>query len=180
MTTYYGTEITVQLQPMTCGVSNCGVPFAISQTLYDKAQADHGIWFYCPNGHNIHFLGKSMKDELREAETRATALRDQLEAAAREAETVRAALIRDRLRFADGLCPCCDKRFDDVRLHMKSDHPDYDASKIVRHQRPPKIQCTCGREFSSLGGLHRHQNAQRGTYWYKPETSRWSAHLTKV
>src|ERR1044071_1302400 len=50
--------------------------------------------------------------KLRDAEARETALRDQLEAAAREAETVRAVLLRDRHRFANGVCPCCNRSFD--------------------------------------------------------------------
>lgn len=177
-TTYYGTEITVQLTPLTCGARGCGVPFAITNDLYRKASADHSIGFWCPNGHKVYFQGKSTEDQLRDAEAGKVALRDQLEAAAREAESVRGALLRDRHRFANGVCPCCNRSFENVRRHMTTKHPDYDVTKI--HQRtPPRFPCSCGRDFGTLAGLHRHQSVNRSDDWYAPGRT-WGAHLTKV
>ena len=174
------TTVIVVLEPLTCGVVGCGVPFGISRSLYDKAQVDPSVFFWCPNGHHIHYGGDSAEEKLRKAETRETALRDQLEASAREAELVRGALLRDRQRFANGVCPCCNRSFDNVRRHMATKHPGYDVTKV--QQRPKVIQfgCSCGRSFDTLQGLHRHQTAQRGSKWYAPDASRYSAHLTKV
>lgn len=179
MTTYLNTEITIQLEPMTCGVVGCGIAFAISETLYRKANADHGVWFYCPNGHHIHFSGRSTQDKLRDAEARSVALQDQLEASAREAEATRAALLRDRQRFANGVCPCCNRSFENVRRHMATKHPDYDSTKIEQ-PNAVRFACSCGRAFDSLHGLHIHQSRARTGTWYEPSASGWRAHLTKV
>jgi hypothetical protein len=138
----------------------------------------HRTW-YCPNGHPRVFTADSAEEKLKRAETRETALRDQLEAAAREAEQVRGVLLRDRQRFANGVCPCCNRSFENVRRHMQTKHPDYDTTKV--HQRTPaRFACACGRDFASLQGLHIHQTRSRSREWYKPSAYVWQSHLTKV
>lgn len=53
----YTIEHTQTLTTMHCGSDDCGIAFAIPDSLYRKANDDHSVWFYCPNGHHIHFLG---------------------------------------------------------------------------------------------------------------------------
>lgn len=179
MTTYYGTTVVVDLKPITCSHEGCGVHFALDAKFVEARRGDQATW-YCPNGHPRWYPpGESDEAKLRRAEAQKVALRDQLEAATREAESVRVALLRDRQRFANGVCPCCNRSFDNVRRHMTTKHPDYDTTK-VKQASVVQFSCGCGRHFSTLQGLRVHQGAQRRGDWYAPGASRYSAHLTKV
>lgn len=157
---------------------SCCVLFAMVEDFWEHRQNDRKN-FFCPNGHSQAYIGKSDATKLKEAEAREVALRDQLEAAAREHERTKAALLRDRARFANGVCPCCNRSFTNVARHMTTQHPDYDVTK-VRDVNQLEYACTCGRSFHTLGGLHQHQTKQRRPGWFKPSASKWSAHLTVV
>lgn len=157
----------------------CSVDFGIGADYMAKRRKDSGT-FYCPSGHsNFYKAGKSDEQKLREATARETALKDQLSAAIRDAETTRVTLLRDRQRFANGVCPCCNRTFQNVLNHMKGEHPDYDVSK-VKQPRVTRFPCSCGRSFGSLAGLRRHQTWQRYDGWDEPAAGSWSAHLTVV
>lgn len=175
-----GTEYVV----INCGHSGngCGISFAVTREFYDHVKGIGACW-HCPNGHSRIFTGPSEKQQLREAKVRETALQDQLSAAIRDAEQTRVALLRDRARFAAGVCPCCNRSFENVRRHMLGQHPEYDVSRVSRAV-PKAFKCSCGGRFDTLRGLRTHQGHQRrseGNYrWDAPAQSRWWSHLTEV
>jgi hypothetical protein len=176
----YGTKTSIQIVAHWC--NGCGLPYGLPEGFIEQRREDHKSWT-CPNGCVRHFApGKSDKQKLADAEHRELALKDQLAAAIRDAETTRAALLRDRARFAAGVCPCCNRSFENVRRHMQAKHPDYDVARIDKHA--PIFKCSCGRQFESYRGLRAHQGHQRstsGTYaWDAPDQSRYYAHLTEV
>lgn len=175
MTLYLSQEFVVE----ECCHKGCGVTFAMTVDFQRACLADHDRWFYCPNGHTQHYAGKTERQKRIDAEARETALKDQLTAAVRDAEATRAALVRDRHRFANGVCPCCDRYFANVHRHVSSQHPDYDVTK-VRQTRETKFRCSCGRSFDTPRGLAVHQGHQRSAGWDKPGVSKWIAHLTDV
>ena len=158
----------------------CGVTFGMPSDLRRQFLNDHSLSFYCPNGHRQHYTGKTDADKLRDSQARETHLKDQLEAAIREAEATRVQLLRDRQRFANGVCPCCNRYFDNVRRHMTSQHPDYDVTRM--HQRGPvKFTCTCGSRFNTLRGLRIHQGRSRYDDWATAGQKAWhGGHLTVV
>lgn len=45
---------------ITC--CSCGVEFCMPTHLYEQRVKDHG-WFYCPNGHQQHFTGKTEEEK---------------------------------------------------------------------------------------------------------------------
>lgn len=168
---------------ITCGHEDHGpgdLAFAMTRRFYNETQRTRRAW-YCPMGHRRIWLGKTTETQLQEAKARETALQDQLGAAIRDAEATRAALMRDRQRFANGVCPCCNRSFPNVRAHMASKHPDF--STEVRDV-PKAYKCSCGRKFETYAGLRIHQGQQRSTEgayaWDKPGQSRWWSHLTEV
>jgi hypothetical protein len=163
-----------------CGIrdNGCDVEFAMTRHFYEETRRTGQAW-YCPNGHRRVWGGPTTDQKLRDAETREVALTDQLAAAVRDAETVRVALLRDRQRFANGVCPCCNRSFGNVRRHMATQHPDYDPTR-VEQASTVRFACSCGRVFETLRGLRIHQGRLRGAGWDQPGKSRWSAHLTKV
>lgn len=173
-------ELTTTYETVTCGEKNggCSVQFAMTTAFYREMVASRRTW-YCPNGHPRVFTSESPEAKLRRAEAREVALKDQLEAAAREAENTRLALLRDRQRFANGVCPCCNRSFDNVRRHMASKHPDYDPTKIAENL-DHVFSCSCGRKFATLRGLRTHQGHARGDGWELPNAPAWRAHLTRI
>lgn len=164
---------------------DCGVVFAMTAEFKQTRLENHSKRFYCPNGHHMVYSGKTEAEKLRDllaaAKAQAVHATDQAYAAAVEVESLRTTLLRDRHRFANGVCPCCNRSFENVRRHMENKHPDYDVAKVINHAAPV-YKCSCGQTSTSLGGLHRHQNHWReGEWWNKPKGNRWSgAHLTVV
>lgn len=167
---------TGELYIETCCHDGCAVTFGLDIGHYRLLHRSHD-WFYCPNGHAQHYTGKSDEEKLREAEARENALRDQLQAATREREIAQQTILRERARFANGVCPCCNRSFQNVRRHMESEHPDYKTSNLTK---PPRYQCGCGMRFETWHGLRTHQGRVRPYDWARPGRSRYSSHLTVV
>lgn len=167
---------TSHLVTETC--CECGVLYAMTRDFKAHRLADRAK-FYCPNGHGQVYVGETAAKKLERAEAREVALKDQLAAAVRDAETLRVALLRDRQRFANGVCPCCNRSFGNVQRHMSTQHPDYDVTRI-KATSTVRFRCTCGREFETLRGLRIHQGATRRDGWDKPSTPAWRSHLTAV
>lgn len=110
----------------------CGVPFALTERLYSQ-RLDDGANFYCPNGHQQHFT-ESTRDKLRKAEERLAeerrrtkAARDLLEHEERSHAATRGHLTRHKKRVSAGVCPCCNRTFQQLARHMKTKHPEYVA-----------------------------------------------------
>lgn len=155
---------------------SCGVLFAMAEDFFDHRQSDQKN-FYCPAGHQQHYVGKSDRQKLDEAAARETALRDQLEASIRDGETQRVELARIRQRIANGVCPCCNRSFGNVRQHMANQHPDY-AVDLPAPAKAVRFECGCGLKFKTYLGLRIHQGKSRPDDWARPGTSRWHSHLT--
>jgi len=125
----------VTLQIDSC--CNCGVIYAMPSDLDDQRREDHGT-FYCPNGHGQHYTGKTEAQKLREqlaaaerqrdsANGSATFWRYQAGAAERSARAVKGHMTRLRKRIANGVCPCCQRSFANVRAHIHGQHPEWAA-----------------------------------------------------
>lgn len=160
---------------VSCGLDGCSQHFAMSLRFYDKTRETGETW-YCPSGHPRVWSGETTAQKLNAAEARERHLSDQLRAAEAEAEATRVKLVRDRSRFAKGVCPCCNRSFPNVARHMETKHPDYDPADLTA----PKYECSCGREFDTAHGLRIHQGKNRPSDWNDPKMSQWRRHLTRV
>jgi hypothetical protein len=123
-----------ELEVMCC--PNCGVLYALPQRLLETARKDPDRWWWCPNGHNLHFPGKTeadrLRDELnwtRQQRDTARAQREHAENQARAEKAAKTRIRNDRNRIRDrvgaGVCPCCNRTFQQLGRHMKTKHPDY-------------------------------------------------------
>lgn len=134
--------------------SRCKCLFAMPQHLYAAAQerrGPNGIQFYCPNGHSLHYLeGESEADKLRRelqrAQQNVAMWEDEWKAASAEAERERrqtaaykGQVTRLKKRANAGLCPCCNRHFDNLQRHMATKHSDMDPAEV-----PPELRVVEG------------------------------------
>ncbi len=114
-------------------VCTCGVLFAAPKHLLDNAR-ESGKNFYCPNGHSLVYSSENerLKKQLQQARDRAGRLASDLDQTqarliAQKSATTRIKRERDSLkeRTAAGVCPCCNRTFQQLARHIKTKHPDY-------------------------------------------------------
>jgi hypothetical protein len=127
----------------------CKVLHAYPQYIYDAAQARKGskkvtgYLVFCPNGHEWHFTeGESVEDELRrerdllkqrlaQKDDQIANERDRRQYAERSASARKGQVTRLKNRVAAGVCPCCNRSFENLRRHMSSQHPAFIAEEVA-------------------------------------------------
>lgn len=133
----------------TTDCCNCGCVFALSADLYQR-RLDDGLAFWCPNGHSQHFttstvakLKKELEETKAKADRDAANARKQLEwannreaaerkakvRATRKASAFKGILTKTKNRIANGVCPCCNRTFQNLMGHMATQHPEYKGDK---------------------------------------------------
>lgn len=129
----------------------CSVKFGMDSASYDTLKRSAGV-FCCPFGHEQHFArGPSEADKLRqergrlaqkvaEREDAVKRAHDRIEqekearqAAERRASAARGQTTKLKNRVAAGLCPCCNRSFQNLSRHMTTQHPGYSAEKDSSH-----------------------------------------------
>ena len=126
-----------QLVTTTCW---CGIHYAVPSEFYNLVKAEHrdGLRqtdIYCPLGHVWSFAGKGEAEELREKlaaeQRRRMAARDLLAQEERSHAATRGHLTRTKKRVGNGVCPCCNRTFQQLSRHMENKHPDYVATETT-------------------------------------------------
>lgn len=115
----------VQLVHEICCV--CGIDFSMPDW-FRALRRDDGQLFYCPAGHSQVYSptdADKLRSEVGKLRAALTAEQDQRKAAQREATERGAELDRLKTRAANGVCPCCHRRFVHLARHMSTKHPDY-------------------------------------------------------
>lgn len=117
---------------------SCSMPFAMTADFRRRRLADHKS-FYCPAGHGQSYCGQNEADRLRGELQRAQAQAERAEskaaAARHERDKIAKAHRRMRQRVMNGVCPCCNRSFENIRNHMRDMHPDYGRDKTLRELR---------------------------------------------
>lgn len=118
------------LEVEVCG--GCGVLFAAPERLIDRCR-ETGDSFFCPNGHSLvynDYENARLKKQLAATKDRLAAERaraDQTEASLRATKGVVTKQKQKLKRVSEGVCPCCNRSFRDLRRHMATKHPDYEG-----------------------------------------------------
>ena len=118
----------------------CKSQMWLPQALYDAAQhAKEKITFYCAYGHpQVFVTGEHPLDVVRRERDRALQRiaekddelrieRDRVAAAQQMLEYGRKMAAKAKKRAASGVCPCCNRTFRQMALHMKNQHPEFKA-----------------------------------------------------
>jgi len=130
--------VTTELVSVQCW---CGVWHAIPRNVYQRAK-DKGEEVYCPVGHKWWFkkteaqrlreVNVSISSQLRWANDRLAyekSQHDQTRASLRSTEAAKTRLQKKIHRVDNGVCPHCNRSFENLRRHMETKH-----SKTVKEK----------------------------------------------
>lgn len=116
---------------MTCG--ECGISYGVPEPWRQDRLKDGNTW-YCPNGHNRHFIlgetdvqkGERLKRELElRLQSTINEERHARLVAEKERDSERRKRRKIEKRIAAGVCPCCNRTFEDLHRHMSTKHKGY-------------------------------------------------------
>lgn len=118
------------VESLTCG--NCGMVFWVAQH-WLKEKRDTGGEFHCPNGHTRVFK-ESETDRLRKQlaakEEELARERTRSEQKDRTNAALRGQVTKIKTRVQHGVCPCCNRTFQQLARHMATKHPDWKGQEI--------------------------------------------------
>lgn len=124
-------SVVLQIEMVSFGSCiTCGVPIYGPSERYSFARRKPGEAFFCISGHSQHFTGKSEKELREEAEKKFAQERMARLRAERLREEDQKKLKRIKTRVANGVCPCCNRTFQNLHRHMNTKHPDYKKQEI--------------------------------------------------
>lgn len=116
---------TGKLEPMQCW---CGIHFAIPKVIYNSYCDRKQNAVYCPLGHGC-IPGeneiKKLKAQIASFKEREEHLRDCVKSEQNSNRTLRGHITRTKKRIQHGVCPCCNRTFQNLARHMKSKHVNY-------------------------------------------------------
>lgn len=119
--------------------AHCGCPFGLTDDLVGRRRKD-GTVFYCPHGHDNYYTPgptpaqklKALQDQLdqqkvRLSQTEADAKwqKSRAENLDRRLSATRGVVTRIKNRVKNGICPECNRSFQDLRRHMECKHPGF-------------------------------------------------------
>lgn len=119
------------LSTETC--CSCGILFAIPED-FQRSVRKTQERFYCPNGHGQSYskseaqivreeLSREKENRMRE-QRRSEGLERELRSQKFKTMAERSAKVRLKRRIAAGVCPCCQRSFENLRRHMATKHPE--------------------------------------------------------
>lgn len=135
-------EFATRLETLTCG--ECGIQFAVPEAWIVRKrrgeEPDRG--FHCPAGHSRTFTGETEAERLQrelDAQKRTTKwTEERLESVRKErdhqeqrARALRGVVTKVKKRVGHGVCPCCNRTFQQLASHMKKKHPEYANGEVA-------------------------------------------------
>jgi len=123
----------------------CGIAFAVPASLYAYFRRQNELKpgsfaIHCPMGHSMIPAGKTaaeieaarLRDELarekhrtEQAEANAKWWSDRKHATDRRLSAARGQITRIKNRVSHGVCPCCQRTFENLGRHMATKHPSW-------------------------------------------------------
>lgn len=129
-TTRFANDILHSTAIRVVDCAECAVTFGLSDEFINRRREDHRS-FYCPNGHSLSYRAANEAEQLRNQLQWAREQRDAARALAqRESNRARAykgQATKVKRRISKGVCPCCNRQFQNLADHMENKHPDYAA-----------------------------------------------------
>lgn len=127
---------------ITCTGDRCGITFAVEDGFVQARRSDRQT-FYCPNGHPRWYPGQTPEQTIAKLKAELTHARDQNAAETRSLRTRveserrtkiaykgQATKLRKKIeRVEAGVCPHCNRSFQNLARHMVSQHSQHPQHK---------------------------------------------------
>ena len=115
----------------------CAILFAVPEKWQENKRGNHKT-FYCPNGHAQSYQSitpleeakaqiESLQGNLAATKQNAKYWHGRSEEHERSKNAYKGHLTRAKKRVGNGVCPCCNRSFTNLKRHMHTKHPDYTA-----------------------------------------------------
>lgn len=130
----YGTS--VEMKTVIC--YKCSIPFAMPERLNEWLRRSQDS-FFCPNGHiqayvksTEQILKEKIERQKQEFESKKSSLERTIERTIEQRDNVikdrtvlKGKLTKQTNRIKNGVCPCCNRTFQNLMDHMKKQHPEF-------------------------------------------------------
>ena len=119
----------MKLETIHCG--ECGIEFSVPD-YWIKMRQEDGRDFWCPNGHCRAYRESTLNKLRREVQSlkqNEAFLNDRIKEEERRAASFKGQVTKLRKRAGRGVCPCCNRTFQNLQRHMKGQHPEWQASR---------------------------------------------------
>lgn len=115
----------------------CKSPMTLPVELYKAAHRSASVSFFCAYGHSQIFReGPTEEEKLRRERDRLNQQlaekddeirhqRERTEAAERRGAAARGQVTKIKNRVGHGVCPCCNRTFENLHRHMTTQHPTF-------------------------------------------------------
>lgn len=118
--------------------ASCAVGFGLPADFIQRRRDDHAR-FYCPSGH-VNFYGgqteaQKLASRLARAEASLATAQSQSASLRVERDQVARAHKRMRTRVMNGVCPCCNRSFENLRQHMQTQHAEFGKEQTFKALR---------------------------------------------
>ncbi len=126
----------IEMETIVC--YKCAIPFAVPSNYkrYLKESQDN---FYCPNGHQQAYAKSTsqiLKEKIARLESEKQEEKERLQRVikfkesqvvqkTKETIALKSKHTKFKNRIANGVCPCCNRTFQNLHEHMKSQHPEF-------------------------------------------------------
>ncbi len=118
---------------------NCGIEFGMFDKWDERLRESHGT-FYCPNGHGQSYTADNREEKLRRERDRLKQQAAEKDDEIRRLEQVntlerrstaayKGQVTKIKKRVGKGVCPCCNRQFQNLHKHLETEHPDYSEEK---------------------------------------------------
>ena len=125
-------DLLVSFTTISCGKEGCSAVFAVPVSTYERWRRTQENW-WCPNGHCRCYGGETdlQRVERQLAAERAAheSTRKARDRANRRVYAARGQITKIRNRVGNGVCPCCNRFFAKLHMHMATKHPNYKTAK---------------------------------------------------
>jgi DNA-binding XRE family transcriptional regulator len=121
----------VWLSTETC--CNCGMVFAMTSDFMRRRRDDRSA-FYCPAGHQQYYQAdqlSKLRDEVERKDRELVEKNVQLCDVKSRLSSVSRAHTKMRTRIVNGVCPCCNRTFQNLMQHMRTEHADFSSNKAL-------------------------------------------------
>lgn len=121
-------QFTLTFEVTYCCDAACATPIVMPTTVYNRFLQNHEL-FCCPFGHKQRFTGPSEAEKLKQQlESERTSKEWWIKKAdqhSKSALAYKGQVTRIKNRVKNGVCPCCNRTFQNLMRHMATKHPDY-------------------------------------------------------